>query len=131
MPDVTEESWYAEEIATFGDRLAAAREAQGLSTEDLAARLGVKARTVQQWEDDAKEPRGNRLQMMSGMLGVSMMWLMTGVGPGVPAPDDTEGKDLPRLLGDLRGLHREASRLASRISAIETRVERLIAREAA
>ncbi|MEZ5913851.1 MAG: helix-turn-helix transcriptional regulator, partial [Paracoccaceae bacterium] len=35
------ENWYSEEAATFGDRLAAAREAAGLSQAELAQRLGV------------------------------------------------------------------------------------------
>ncbi len=131
MPDVTEDRWFAEDVATFGDRLAAAREAQGMSPNEFAERLGVRVRTVRQWEDDVMEPRGNRQQMMAGMLNVSMRWLLTGEGPGVAGPDEAAGSNLPRLLGDLRGLHREASRLASRIATLETRVERLIAREAA
>ena len=35
------EDWYGEASATFGDRLAGAREAAGLSQEALAAKLGV------------------------------------------------------------------------------------------
>ena len=130
MPDVTDDSWFSDDIATFGDRLAAAREAQGLSQEEFAQRLGVKLRTVRHWEEDAKEPRANRLQMIAGMFGVSIMWLLTGQGPGVSSPETNDGGELPRLLGDLRGLRRDASDIAGRIAALETRVERLIAQEA-
>ena len=44
----------------------------------LARRLGVKLATVRNWEDDRSEPRANRLQMLSGLLNVSFIWLMTG-----------------------------------------------------
>ena len=56
-------NWYAADVATFGDRLAGAREAAGLAQEDLAQRLGVRLTTVQAWEEDMAEPRGNRLQL--------------------------------------------------------------------
>ena len=86
------EQWFSNEAATFGDRLSAAREAAGLTQEDLAARLGVRMTTLQAWEDDGAEPRGNRLQMLAGMLNVSLMWLMSGEGDGLdgPASGDTE-----------------------------------------
>ncbi|MFZ1338625.1 MAG: helix-turn-helix domain-containing protein, partial [Paracoccaceae bacterium] len=45
-------NWYAADVATFGDRLAGAREAAGLAQEDLAQRLGVRLTTVQAWEED-------------------------------------------------------------------------------
>lgn len=45
-----QEDWFSEEIATFGDRLAGAREALGVSQEDMARRLGVKLKTVVSWE---------------------------------------------------------------------------------
>ena len=43
--DATDD-WYAEDAATFGDRLAAARETAGLSQAELAERLGVKTNTI-------------------------------------------------------------------------------------
>ena len=54
------EGWFSDETATLGDRLTAAREAAGLSQKDLARSLGVKAKTVNNWESDASEPRGSR-----------------------------------------------------------------------
>jgi HTH-type transcriptional regulator, cell division transcriptional repressor len=81
------ESWYSEEAATLGDRLAAAREAAGLSQNQLATRLGVRLKTLSGWENDSAEPRANRLQMLAGMLGVSIMWLLTGRGDGINAPE--------------------------------------------
>lgn len=72
--------WFAADVATFGDRLAGAREAAGLTQEDMAQRLGVRLTTVQAWEEDMAELRGNRLQMLAGMLNVSLTCSLDGRG---------------------------------------------------
>ena len=73
-----DDAYFTDEIATFGDRLAAAREAVGFSQDDLAARLGVLGKTIRKWEEDRAEPRANKLQMLAGVLNVSMPWLLSG-----------------------------------------------------
>ena len=88
MAEITSETWFEDEVATFGDRLEAARVAAGLTADELAQRLGVRDSTIKAWEADEWEPRGNRLQMLAGMLNVSLVWLMTGKGPGLGAPSD-------------------------------------------
>lgn len=88
--------WYSQDAATFGDRVAAAREQSGLTQKDLARRLGVRTSTVRNWEDDLSEPRANRLSMMAGLLNVSMMWLINGKGEGMDSPPDT-GEVTPDL----------------------------------
>ena len=80
--------WYSEDAATFGDRVAGAREAINMSQEELARRLGVKLKTVHGWENDMSEPRANKLQMLAGVLNVSIMWLINGEGEGVDGPDE-------------------------------------------
>ncbi|MFD1912891.1 helix-turn-helix domain-containing protein [Halodurantibacterium flavum] len=121
-PDDITENWFSEEAATFGDRLAAAREAANLSQDELSRRLGVKLKTVIAWEDDVAEPRANKLQMLAGMLSVSVMWLLTGRGDGVDPPG-AEATALPadaaRLMAELRQLRAETSALADRIGRIE------------
>jgi DNA-binding XRE family transcriptional regulator len=54
MEDVTQqnEDWFSEDTSTFGDRLAGAREAAGMTQAQLAKRLGVKLTTMQSWEED-------------------------------------------------------------------------------
>ena len=47
MDSAYDENWYSEDSATFGDRVAAAREALGMSEEELAKRLGVRLKTIQ------------------------------------------------------------------------------------
>jgi transcriptional regulator with XRE-family HTH domain len=86
MAEISNETWFEDEVATFGDRLEAARVAAGLDTDALAQILGVRDSTMKAWEADEWEPRGNRLQMLAGMLNVSLMWLMTGKGPGLGVP---------------------------------------------
>lgn len=116
--------WYSEEIATFGDRLAGAREAANLSQKELAGHLGVKTDVVRGWEEDRKEPRANRLQMMSGLLGVSLSWLMSGEGEGVAAPGDENeiSSDLTAMLTELRGLRAEVLKTADRMGVLEKRL---------
>jgi len=124
MSDTTTDGWYAAENATFGDRLAAGREAAGMTQNQLAKRLGVKTGTLRAWEDDLSEPRANRLQMLSGMLGVSLGWLLTGVGDDVSAPD--EGSELPadisKMLGELRELRTDLIAKADRLAVLEKRL---------
>jgi transcriptional regulator with XRE-family HTH domain len=71
---------------TMGGRLQRARDAAGLTVAQVAARLGVKTSTVQAWENDRSQPRANKLQMVAGLLNVSLAWLMDGLGTG-PAED--------------------------------------------
>lgn len=81
------DDWYGPETATFGDRLAAAREMSGLTQDQLAQRLGVKVGTLRKWENDVAEPRANRLQMLAGLLNVSISWLLLGESEGLPEPE--------------------------------------------
>ena len=123
------ENWYAEDAATFGDRLAAAREAAGLTQSELAKRLGVKTSVVQAWEDDLKEPRANRLQMLSGMLNVTLSWLLTGQGEGVDGPFDEAGPSdhsMQLLLADIRALRAEMTQSAERMGQLEKRLRKLM-----
>jgi HTH-type transcriptional regulator, cell division transcriptional repressor len=123
--------WFSDERATFGDRMAGAREAAGMTQEELARRLGVKRTTIRAWEDDMSEPRANRLQMLAGMLNVSLRWLLTGEGDGIPEPDaEGPAPDVAAVLTDLRLMRAEMGRMADRIGHLEKRL-RLAARGAA
>lgn len=80
------EDYYGEDSATLGDRIAAARNSAGLTQSGLAGRLGVGVKVISAWENDRSEPRANRLATLSGLLGVSVAWLLSGVGDGVSPP---------------------------------------------
>ncbi|MGL4239187.1 helix-turn-helix domain-containing protein [Tabrizicola sp.] len=120
--------WYAEGVATFGDRLSGAREAAGLTREEFATRLGVRLKTVAAWENDASEPRGNRLQMLAGMLNVSMRWLLTGVGDDLEPPDAPGAMTLPAkiALADLGRMRAKLAQLSREMEQTEDRLRQLL-----
>ena len=116
---------WGEHASTFGDRLARAREYTGMDQAQLARRLGVKLSTIKNWEFDRSEPRANRLQMLSGLLNVSMMWLMNGDGVGVPEDEPPVPSDVAELLAELRDLRLAQTKLAERSGRIEKRLRAL------
>lgn len=119
---------WSNDVSTFGDRLARAREYAGMDQSQLARRLGVKAATIRNWEADRSEPRANRLQMLSGLLNVSIMWLMTGEGEGLPseATDIAPAADLREVMSDLRDLRVAQARLAEKAGLIEKRLRAML-----
>lgn len=125
MDAETPESWFSEEVATFGDRLTAAREAAGMTQKLLATRLGVRLTTVQSWENDLAEPRSNRLQMLAGMLSVSLMWLLTGEGDGVNGPRAGAAPQPTTDASILQGVHeigQSVAELAARLARLEAKL---------
>ncbi|UWQ02585.1 helix-turn-helix domain-containing protein [Aliiroseovarius crassostreae] len=121
MDDADQNSgWYSEDEATFGDRLAGAREAEAMSQAELARRLGVKVATLRNWENDLSEPRANKLNMASGVLNVSLRWLLTGEGEGVNLPEDE-----PDHTPEIRGILREIRDLRTQMNSSAERLARL------
>ncbi|MBO9444559.1 helix-turn-helix domain-containing protein [Ruegeria sp. R14_0] len=120
--------WYGPDAATFGDRLAGAREAAGMTQAQMARRLGVKKTTIAAWENDLSEPRANRLSMMAGMVNVSIMWLLTGEGEGMDAPAEaTEGApELSEVVAELRAIRGEMRASAERAAKLEKRLRLML-----
>lgn len=116
-------NWYSEESATFGDRLAAARDAQGMTQKTFAKRVGVALKTVDSWENDIAEPRANKLQMAAGLLNVSMTWLLTGEGDGPDLSDASEDEgDLHAVMAEMRILRTQMNQAAEQMGKIEKRL---------
>ena len=123
--------WYGPDAATFGDRVAGARDAMGMTQTQLARRLGVKKATVIGWEQDVSEPRANKLSMMAGLLNVSIKWLLTGEGEGVDTPEEEDAPaDLRDALQELRAIRGEMRAMAERAARLEKKL-RLIANDLA
>ncbi|MBK0398417.1 helix-turn-helix domain-containing protein [Limibaculum sp. M0105] len=117
---------YTDTAATFGDRLSLAREAQGMTPAQLARRLGVRRDTLEAWEADRSEPRANRLQMLAGLLNVSLIWLMTGEGPGGPNPNSVPAdtsSEVGKLLAELRDIRLDQARVLERMARVEKRLK--------
>lgn len=118
--------WYSEEEATFGDRLAGAREAEGMTQSELARRMGVKISTLRNWENDMSEPRANKLNMASGVLNVSLRWLLTGEGEGVVQPEE-EAENAPEirdLLLEIRDIRTQMTTSADRLARLEKKLRK-------
>ena len=128
LTDEIEEDWYSEDRATFGDRVTGAREAMGWSQKELAKRLGVKLKTVLGWEDDLSEPRANKLQMLAGVLNISLVWLLTGDGDGVSEPQENiqMPADVKGLLTEMRQLRTKMKENIDQLGRLEKRLRNTI-----
>jgi transcriptional regulator with XRE-family HTH domain len=126
---------YREDAATFGDRLALAREAQNLTAEQLSRRLGLRTETMRNWEADRSAPRANRLQMLAGFLNVSIVWLLTGEGEGAPIvrKDPALGQssggsaEAQALLAEIRDIRLINAKATDRLSKLEKRLRAYLA----
>lgn len=126
MEAIEQCDYYGDEFATLGERISVARERAGLTQEQLAEALAIKEEMLENWENDAAEPRANRMTMLGGILGVSAGWLLYGIGEGVPAPAE-EGTAAPasefdlaeRLLHELRETQQMQDKIAMRMARIE------------
>ena len=117
-------NWYGEDVATFGDRLEAARKNANLSQRELAKHIGIKNSTLQNWEDDVTEPRANKLNTLAGMLNVSLMWLINGEGDGLEGSDENSVSDanLDAALIEIRELRVQMMHSANRLAKLEKRL---------
>lgn len=105
------------DLDTLGGRLSRARDAVGMTTAQLARRLGVQTATLQAWETDRSQPRANRLSMLAGVLNVSLSWLLYGVGT---APVEEDARDdtvraITAQLAELKRLHAQSAAVISQI----------------
>lgn len=124
---MSDEFDWGDEASTFGDRLARAREYAGMDHSQLARRLGVKLATIRNWEADRSEPRSNRLSMLSGLLNVSIVWLINGEGEGAPEKEDASAGAATILLEELHQLRLAQAELSKRTARIERDLRKLLA----
>ena len=120
MPNTTNIYDEIPDLDTIGGRLSRAREASGQSIKQVAWRLGVKMSTVQAWESDRAQPGAHRLNTLSGILNVSLSWVLHGIGTGPTEIEDDEddfetGERVEAQLNRLKLLHAETGNLIERI----------------
>jgi transcriptional regulator with XRE-family HTH domain len=112
--------WFGPDAATFGDRVVGARENSNMTQGQLSRRLGIKLATLQAWEEDRSEPRANKLQMLSGMLNVSLPWLLSGQGIGLDEPiQEPVQNDISIILLEMRSIKTQMNQTADRLSRLE------------
>nr|WP_295469360.1 helix-turn-helix transcriptional regulator [Mesorhizobium sp.] len=101
---------------TLGGRMSRTRESKGLSIAHVARRVGVKPKTIQEWESDRSEPSVEHLKMIEGVLEVNLVWLLHGVGD---APSDDIGPDpllaIAAQLEKLQRMHADTGQIILRL----------------
>lgn len=107
---------------TLGGRISLSREAAGLTVDEAACHLGVLTESWSTWECDRGVPRANRLAMMAGLLGVSLTWLLRGVGAG---PIELTAVRSVDLIRSLRQTSQEVACLNRRMQEIADALARL------
>ncbi|MDQ0505980.1 XRE family transcriptional regulator [Xanthobacter agilis] len=79
-------------METLGSRIRYARDACGLTQDDIAAHFGIKRVSVTQWEGGTTKPAVSRLSKLADLLHTSAEWLLDGRGD---APAWTASADQP------------------------------------
>jgi len=126
MSAIEQCDYYGDEVSTLGERISVARERAGLTQNDLAKALAIKSGMLENWENDAAEPRAQRMTMLGGILGVSAGWLLYGMGEGVPAPSEevsTEEFSDERLAQMLMVELQDAQEMQKKIAKRMVRIE--------
>ena len=111
-----------------GYQIVKAREAKGLSSLQLANRVGVEEPTILDWENERSSPRANRLAQIAGVLGVPLAWLIAGEQDvevtGYDAPDLKETASIESKLENAEQLIQQLSALVVDLRGQTRRVQR-------
>jgi transcriptional regulator with XRE-family HTH domain len=107
------------ETDAIGWRIAQARKESGLTQEELAALIGVSARSIQGYEAGKVVPY-RRLSELAKVTNRELDWMLRGDGYGVPALDGEVGGRLIEVIEEL-------SAEATRIRVVAERMEHLLA----
>ncbi len=97
-----------------GYQIAKARKTKGLSSLQLAMRVGVEETTLLNWENERSSPRANRLAQIAGILGVPLAWLIAG-----EEDEDVTEYDTPNL--------KETASIESKLENAEQLIQQLSA----
>lgn len=128
MNDESDGKWFDPDATTFGDRLAGAREISGMTQVQLAKRLGVRKKTLEDWENDISSPRANRLSMLAGLLNVSLFWLISGEGAGPGDPQDATSyvRGGQQLLDEVRAIAAQMQLNSERLARVEEELQEIL-----
>ena len=107
-------------FATLGGRIAFARARAELSTAQLARRLGVKTRTLANWERELTVPRANHLVMLAQFLSVAPAWLLEGEADYAPQAVPLDISQIKARLKQARGTLKN---LSNHVESLEQQLE--------
>jgi transcriptional regulator with XRE-family HTH domain len=111
---------------SIAHRLVEAREAAGLSQAEAARLAAVSLKTLKAWENGKTTPRPNKLQMLSGVLSVPLLWLLGGGEQYEPVDTRTSRLDmLEQKVSRLADLQREINTISGEIAADLTAIRQL------
>ena len=88
---------------TMGMRIRARRKALGLSQENVADALNIKAAAVSQYESDKNDIAASRLSVLAKVLDTSADYLLTGKEMGL----DSDEMELIAIFRELKGNTKE------------------------
>jgi len=112
---------------TLGSRIVQARSKLGISAAQLAARVGVKASTVEKWERDRGAPRSNKLLTLAGILNLPVAWLIGGEDSDAPSAAPRRSDETATIAHKLEralALQQGLAALLHEVSADVTRLQR-------
>ncbi|MEM1414261.1 MAG: helix-turn-helix transcriptional regulator [Myxococcota bacterium] len=71
----------SEDLSTLGKRLKHARILRGMTQPELGSHIGAESQQIWKYENDRREPSGQRLVQIAQALRVSPYWLALHQGP--------------------------------------------------
>lgn len=116
---------------TTGSRIELARNQLGLTIPQLARRIGVMRKTLENWENDRSDPRVDKLVKLSGVLQMPLIWLLTGDTPQGTDHNEVipETAKIAQKLDRALAMQQELAALLIDVSADVTRLQRDLDKE--
>ena len=111
----------------LGERIAMARQAKGLSVDQLANQVGIKTKTLKNWELERSSPRANRLHQLASILDVPLLWLIAGsdhMPETVSAPNLSETARIEQRISEAETLLSHLGALLAEMRTITRSVQR-------
>ncbi len=114
-----------ESDGTLGGRIQMVRESRGLSAAQLARRVGVLSKTLDNWERDRSEPRANKLQILAGVLNVPPLWLLAGDTATGETNYDVDLDETADLASKVERLVKMQERMSQLLFEVQSEIRRL------
>jgi transcriptional regulator with XRE-family HTH domain len=113
---------------TTGSRIETARSQLGFSLPQLARRIGVQRKTLENWENDRSDPRVDKLMKLAGVLQVPLIWLLTGDTPqgSDHNPVVPETAKIAQKLDRALAMQQDLAAFLIEVSADVTRLQRVL-----